>query len=151
MEEYELQVQEELEINRYNYKNHTFHLQGFSSTTLNREIAEEFALKGTWGGRIPVIFEITIKIHDGKYRGFQMNKPQYTAYPHENEFLILDGADYIVEEVQLENVPDDLRKKYNVPENIKKYYIIRMTQVNDWDVDEEDIDEYFVKLIEDSI
>jgi len=40
-----------------------------------------------------------IAISNGKYQGFQLNRPEYTAYPAANEFLLLDGADTVVEEV----------------------------------------------------
>ena len=45
-----------------------------------------------------------------------MNRPEYSAYPEENEFLILDGADYLIESVQ--KLPVDRNKLPDVPAEI---------------------------------
>ena len=34
------------------------------------------------------------------YTGFRLNQPEYTAYPEEDEFLLLDGTDAIVQSVE---------------------------------------------------
>ena len=38
----------------------TFHLEGFTSTSFKREIAEEFAEKSVWGERKAVVFEYDV-------------------------------------------------------------------------------------------
>jgi len=109
-----------------NLSDHTFHVEGFTSTSFDRAIAEKFAIEGVWGERTPVVIEMLVEIHEGKYRGFQLNKPEYTAYPEENEFLLLDGADVIIEGLDyLES------EKYNGT----KYLSIKMKQINDWKED----------------
>ena len=100
-----------------------FHYQQFASTSFNKEVTEEFALKNAWGDRIPVIMEINIKLHQGLYSGFQMNRPEYTAYPEEKEFLITDGADYIIKSVE---------KKIHEKFEGKEYVHIVMDQINTW-------------------
>ena len=70
---------------------------------------------------------MTVELYDGKYRGFQLNKPEYTAYPEENEFLLLDGADVIIQGL------DYLKsEKYNGT----KYLRIKMSQINNWKEDQ---------------
>ena len=60
-----------------------------------------------------------------------MNKAEYSAYPHENEFLIMDGADYVVEDMTKVELDRETHKEAH--EDIKYYYTINLTQLNDWD------------------
>ena len=100
----EVTVREQLILSRkgkeFDVKEHTFHLEGFTSTSFDRSVAEEFACKNEWPGKKCVLFEYTIKMDSNRYAGFQLNKPCYTAYPEENEFLLLDGADIIIKDVR---------------------------------------------------
>ena len=84
----------------FDIKAHTFHLEGFTSTSFDRNIAEEFACKRDWPGKKSVIMEYVIKLDNNRYPGFQLNRPEYTAYPEENEFLLMDGADCIIKNVK---------------------------------------------------
>jgi len=54
----------------FKLEDHTFHVEGFTSTSFDRAIAEKFAIEGVWGERTPVIIEMTVELYDGKYRGF---------------------------------------------------------------------------------
>lgn len=54
-----------------------------------------------------------------------MNEPEYSAYPEEEEFLIMDGADYIVEDVSEMKVDRETQK--DAHKDIDKYYVISMT------------------------
>ena len=103
-------------------KEHTCHLEGFTSTSFDRTVAEEFACKNEWPGKKCVLFEYTIKIDTNRYPGFQLNRPCYTAYPEENEFLLMDGADIIIKEVREEYVP-----QWN-----RQLTIVSAEQINDW-------------------
>ena len=94
------EVLEERKGKEFDIKNYTFHLEGFTSTSFDRKVAEEFACKWPHPGRKHVIFEYDIKLDGTRYPGFQLNQKCYTAYPEENEFLLLDGADCIVKEVK---------------------------------------------------
>ena len=69
-----------------------------------------------------MICEYTIKIDNNRYPGFQLNKACYTAYPEENEFLLLDGADCIVK---------DLKEESNTQYG-KQCTVVELEQVNDW-------------------
>ena len=106
----------------FDIKEHTFHLEGFTSTSFERKVAEEFACKWDFPGKKSVIYEYTIKVDNNRYPGFQLNKPQFTAYPEENEFLLLDGADCILKDIKDEFVPG-----WN-----KQAVVIEMEQINDW-------------------
>jgi putative ABC transport system ATP-binding protein len=57
-----------------------------------------------------------------------MNKPEYSAYPHENNYMIPAGADFIVESVEEVNLPHY---------GHIKCHIISLTQVNDHDLSSE--------------
>lgn len=106
----------------FDIKEHTFHLEGFTSTSFDRKVAEEFACKKEFPGKKSVIFEYVIKIDNNRYPGFQLNKPCYTAYPEENEFLLMDGADCILKDIKEEFVP-----AWN-----KQATVIEVEQINDW-------------------
>ena len=106
----------------FDVRAHTFHLEGFTSTSFDRKIAEEFACKYEWPGKKSVLIEYHIKLDNNRYPGFQLNQPQYTAYPEENEFLIMDGADCIIK-----NVKEDF-----VPAYKRECTVVEMEQINDW-------------------
>ena len=59
----------------FDIKEHTFHLEGFTSTSFERKVAEEFACKNEFLGKKSVIFEYTVKVDNNRYPGFQLNKP----------------------------------------------------------------------------
>lgn len=52
-----------------------------------------------------------------------MNRPEYTAYPEEKEFLITDGADYIIKSVET---------KVHQGFGGREYVHIVMDQINTW-------------------
>ena len=56
----------------YDETMHTFHVEGFTSTSFDRNIAEKFAIEGVWGGRTPVVIEMDIELNpeNGRYSGF---------------------------------------------------------------------------------
>lgn len=106
----------------FDVKEHTFHLEGFQSTSFDRRVAEEFACKNEYPGKKSVLIEYKVKIDGQRYPGFQLNKPCFTAYPEENEFLLLDGADCLIK---------DTREEYS--NTWQRYYtVIEMEQINDW-------------------
>ena len=106
----------------FDIKEHTFHLEGFTSTSFDRKVAEEFACKWDNPGKKSVICEYNVKVDNNRYPGFQLNRPCYTAYPEENEFLLLDGADCIVKDI----------KEEFVPQWSKQCTVVELEQVNDW-------------------
>lgn len=63
-----------------------------------------------------------------------MNKPEYSAYPEEKEFLIMDGADYIVEDVTEMTVNHEIQKEAH--KDLDKYFVITMSQINNWEDDD---------------
>ena len=46
-----------------------------------------------------MLFVIAIQNYR-KYPGFRMNKPEYTAYPREQEVLLSEGANVFVAQVE---------------------------------------------------
>lgn len=97
-------------------------MEGFNSTSFDRSVAEEFACKKQFPGKKSVLIEYKIKIDNNRYPGFQLNRPQFTAYPEENEFLLLDGADCIIKDTR-----EEFSNAYNT-----YYTVIEMEQINDW-------------------
>lgn len=75
-------------------------LRGFTSTSQDREVSLDFALKGASadGKWKSVLIELEVKNKKG-YEGFQMNSKEYTAYPHEKEILFYDGLQAVVKSV----------------------------------------------------
>ena len=67
-------------------------LRGFTSTSQDRKVSLDFAIKGASEDGVwkSVLIELEIKNKEG-YEGFQMNSVEYTAYPHEKEILFYDG------------------------------------------------------------
>ena len=69
------------------------HLMGYTSTSLNQQVAIEFALgekpDGSMpdDGKVPVVFEIDFKGQKGL---FEMTDG-FSAYPNEGEVLLQDG------------------------------------------------------------
>ena len=66
-------------------------LQGFTSSTLSRDLGLEFALKDlqpngfSTEGQVPVLFQILFK---GGKQFFQLNSTEYSAFPEEEEVLL---------------------------------------------------------------
>ena len=56
-----------------------------------------------------------------------MNKPEYTAYPHENEFLLPEGANVLIN-----SVTEEYSNKYN-----RNFTVVKMSLLNDWGWDVE--------------
>ena len=54
----------------FDVKEHTFHLEGFTSTSFDRNVAEEFACKRDFPGRMPVLIEYHIRTDNNRYPGF---------------------------------------------------------------------------------
>lgn len=103
----------------------TFHVEGFTSTSFDKSVAQEFAFKGVWGGRTPVLMEYSVELNEinNRYSGFCLNRPEYTAYPEENEFLLMDGADMIIDDVQILESENDVDGQY---------VVIKLRYINDW-------------------
>jgi len=53
----------------------------------------------------PVLFTISVRNFYG-FRGFRLNTPQFSAFPQEKEFVLMDGTQFYVlkvEETVIEN------------------------------------------------
>lgn len=101
----------------------TFHLDGITTATMNRAVAEQFSNQHCMSkGKVPVLICITIKIDNEKYIGFHLNKPEYTPYPNDQEYIFPDGVDTIVRSV---------KEIVNEKDNTKKQIVIELEQIND--------------------
>lgn len=81
----------ENEIEEYKQKINKIHyLNGYSSTSLNKDVSLEFIFKDITD-EIPLLIEITLNY--GTYKGmcFNLNSDDYSAYPKESEILLDDG------------------------------------------------------------
>jgi len=68
------------------------HLNGITSTSRNLEIALTSSQCTTsYGDDLePVLYIYSITNYDG-FRGFRVNEPNYSAFPHEQEYLLCEG------------------------------------------------------------
>ena len=60
----------------------------------------------------PTLFVISVRNYRG-FAGFRLNQPQYSAHPHEKEFLLQDGLRMFVlkvEEVAMESTEPGLEE-----------------------------------------
>lgn len=71
-------------------------LRGYTSTSLNQDVAIEFAMKYNIPERHPVLFSMNMR--DGTLGGhcFLMNERIFSAYPSEEELLLDDGLPFKV-------------------------------------------------------
>ena len=76
------------------------HMQGHTSTSESFRVALEFGRPSAQlKDRVPTLFVIAIQNYR-KYPGFRMNKPEFTAYPREQEVLLSEGANVFVAHVE---------------------------------------------------
>lgn len=75
------------------------HLMGFTSTLLNRQHAESYALLDYEAKKsIPVIAKITMNT---RYKYFQFDRPEFSAYYDEyQEVLLQDGIGFQVQSIE---------------------------------------------------
>ena len=96
----------------------SFNLQGFTSTTLNREVAVGFAIGDEDPEKCPLLIEIKIK---GGLQLFSLNSGELSAYPKEEEILLQDGIEYRV--VHFEHINKKIKKNGKI-KNKKLAYVI---------------------------
>ena len=65
---------------------------GYISTSLEYDVALDFAFAKTNNNKIPVVYEIDFKDNKGLFKLGH----GYSAYPEENEVLLQDGLEYII-------------------------------------------------------
>lgn len=71
-------------------------------------------------------------MHDGNYKGYHFNRPECSAYPHENNFVFPPGTDFLLETIEEIELP----YYGHIP-----CYVITFSQINndddEWDYDDE--------------
>ena len=72
-------------------------LKGFSSASMNRDIAIKFALEDVRDAQKPVLLQIDWR---GIEDHFRLNSNQFSAYPNEEEILLNDGLSMKVIDIQ---------------------------------------------------
>ena len=72
-------------------------MRGFSSTSQDKQEALAFSVRDLASPKIPVLIEV--KFDNEGHSHFQLNKPEYTLFPEEQEILLLDGLRFTVESV----------------------------------------------------
>lgn len=94
-------------------------LRGFTSTSQDKKVSLDFALKGASKDGVwkSVLIQLEVKNKKG-YEGFQMNSPEYTAYPHEKEILFYDGIQAKVKKISELKEGD---KKYILIDLLKEF------------------------------
>lgn len=79
-------------------------LQGFTSSTVNRQRGIEFAVQDLTSDEdaaIPVLFEIEFS---GRNQFFSLNSSEYSAFDKEEEVLLQEGIKYTVISIEQEPV-----------------------------------------------
>jgi len=76
-------------------------LTGITSTSKNLEVALDISKCDTKyeDHQQPVLFVYCVRNYDG-FRGFRMNNSKFTAYPQEQEYLLMEGFQIYVAEVE---------------------------------------------------
>ena len=71
------------------------YLKGNTSCSRNPLVALGFALDKEPGSKIPVLF---MKCFQNRFgvEGMMMNSEAYSAYPHEGEFLLMEGIPFYI-------------------------------------------------------
>ena len=72
-------------------------LQGYTSTSKDRQVALNFATDRIAEGKVAVIYEIEFK---GTQGIFFMSSRDFSAHPEEHEVLVQDGLEYLITSVQ---------------------------------------------------
>ena len=75
----------EVELKEKYFVGNSFNLQGFTSTTLKRNVAINFAIGDEDAEKCPLLIEIKIK---GGLQLFSLNSAELSAYPKEEEILL---------------------------------------------------------------
>ena len=75
----------EVELKEKYIVGNSFNLQGFTSTTLKRNVAINFAIGDKDTEKCPLLIEIKIK---GGLQLFNLNSAELSAYPKEEEILL---------------------------------------------------------------
>ena len=83
-----------------NYQEGQFvNLKGFTSTSLNRDVAKGFALDGSdHYEKCALLMEIIVQ---GDEQLFFLNSPDVSSYPGEEEIILQDGMQYEVAKFDL--------------------------------------------------
>ena len=74
-----------VELKEKYFVGNSFNLQGFTSTTLKRNVAINFAIGDEDTEKCPLLIEIKIK---GGLQLFNLNSAELSAYPKEEEILL---------------------------------------------------------------
>ncbi len=70
--------------------------RGFTSTSLNKDIAISFMLKELSEDDVPVLYQIQNLSEDG-YSYFKLDNEDYSSFPHEQEVLLITDKFRIIE------------------------------------------------------
>ena len=70
-----------------------------TSTSRDLKIALNFATGNLTASKIPVIFIISCQNYN-KMQGISLNNKAYTAYPHEGEIVLYEGAEVYILSVE---------------------------------------------------
>ena len=93
-------------------------MHGTTSTSRNLEVALGFSKCTTdySDNQQPVLFVYSIRNTSG-FCGFRMTDDRFSVYPHEQEYLLMEGFRVFIldveEGVQIENDTTEVLKKYN--------------------------------------
>ena len=82
------------------------YMPGTTSTSSSLGIALGFS-KCSIAEGLSVLFVFFFQNYDG-FKGFRLNQPEYSAFPYEEEFLLMEGIDVIVLAVD-ENIVMDCK------------------------------------------
>ena len=107
----------------------SINLQGFTSTTQDRDVAIKFALGDSLEEqenpeKCPVLIEI--KIMDDNQL-FYLNSPELSAYPKEHEILLQDGVEYQV--IDCDQITKTIKKEGR--EYTKKITEVKLVKKSD--------------------
>lgn len=121
------QLQSQEDIEKFN-EGKIVNLNGFTSTTLCKNTAIEFAFFGLSEidnvAKTPTLFEITLS---GRNQYFYLGNEDYSAYPEEQEMLLQEGIQYKVQKVDEVIVSRKICER----EVQKKLRVISMTNLGD--------------------
>ena len=79
-------------------KNEELRLRGFTSTSLNKEIAFSFMFRGLSKDVVPVLYQIHNLSGYGFYY-FKLDNADYSLFPYEQEVLLWTGLSFDIIEI----------------------------------------------------
>ena len=79
-------------------KNEELELRGFTSTSLNKEIAFSFMFRGLSKDVVPVLYQIHNLSVNGYYY-FKLDNLDYSLFPTEQEVLLVSGSNFEIIEI----------------------------------------------------